>query len=82
MPRYEYRCEANGRTLEVEHRMDERLATWRELCQAAGIDPGDTPGDASVDKLVSLTRVGTKEAGWTPPPGPGPCGPSCGCHPG
>lgn len=53
MPTYEYRCEANGRQVEVRHKMAERLATWGELCERAGIAPGKTPPAAPVEKLIS-----------------------------
>lgn len=77
MPRYEYRCEANSRTVEVEHAMSERLETWGQVCERAGIDPGATPLGEAVEKLISLPAIG----GAKPQGGPGPCGPSCGCHP-
>lgn len=53
MPTYEYRCGANDRLVEVRHHMDERLATWGELCERAGIAPGKTDPAAPVDKLIS-----------------------------
>ncbi len=53
MPTYDYRCEANGRVVEVRHGMGETLATWGELCERAGIEPGDTPLDAPVRRLIS-----------------------------
>ncbi len=53
MPTYDYRCEANGRVVEVRHGMNETVATWGELCERAGIDPGDTPLDAPVRRLIS-----------------------------
>jgi hypothetical protein len=34
---YEYRCEANGRLVEVRHEMAEELATWGELWERAGM---------------------------------------------
>ena len=77
MPRYEYRCEASGRTVEVEHAMSERVSTWGELCERAGISPGRTPPDAPVEKLISLPAIGSAR----PDAPPGPCGQSCGCHP-
>jgi hypothetical protein len=52
MPNYDYQCPSNGRRIEVFHAMNERLRTWGELCHRAGIEPGDTPGDAPVEKLV------------------------------
>jgi hypothetical protein len=53
MPTYDYRCDTNGRVLEVSHRMSESLATWGELCARAGIDHGDTPVDAPVQRLAT-----------------------------
>ena len=52
MPLYEYHCEANGQNVEVVHRMTERFETWGELCAAAQIEPGDTPADTPVTKLI------------------------------
>ena len=53
MPTYEYRCESNGRLVEVRHNMAERLSTWGELCQRAGISPEATDPAAPVEKLIS-----------------------------
>jgi predicted nucleic acid-binding Zn ribbon protein len=53
VPTYEYRCEANGRLVEVRHNMAEKLATWGELCERAGIAPGKTAAEAPVEKLIS-----------------------------
>ncbi len=77
MPRYEYRCEDSGQTVEVEHAMSERLGTWGELCQRAGIEPGSTPASAPIEKVISLPAIG----GAKTQSGPGPCGSGCGCHP-
>jgi len=57
MPTYEYRCESNGRVIEVDHRMSERLTTWAELCARAGIAPGRTAADTPVTKLMSASAV-------------------------
>lgn len=57
MPFYDYHCEANGRTVEVFHKMNVRLKTWGEICQAAGIEPGDTPGDVPVIRLIGGAPV-------------------------
>ena len=82
MPYYEYRCTANGRTLEVRHAMDERLDCWAEVAAAAGVELGDTPADAPVERLMSAAMVGASgaheqshalNAGF-----PG-CGPGCAC---
>jgi hypothetical protein len=53
MPTYDYRCPANGQVVEVIHKMSERLSSWAELCERAGIEPGDTPADAPVEKLAT-----------------------------
>jgi len=84
MPSYDYLCKANRRIVEVRHRMSERIETWGELCHLAGIEPGDTPADAPVEKLItggaviSSTRLKNPE----PPCGSGSCGttttPCCG----
>jgi len=57
MPTYDYFCEANGRVVEVKHRMSDTLTTWAELCEQAGIEPGDTPADAPVQRLATGGQV-------------------------
>jgi hypothetical protein len=81
VPTYEYRCEANGRLVEVRHKMAERLATWGELCERAGIAPGKTDPAEPVEKLISAgfinagTGTGTSEAACAAPAcGNGFCG--------
>ncbi len=85
MPYYEYRCAANGRTVEVRHAMSERLETWGEVAAAAGISAGDTPADAPVERLMSMASVGHGAgpgagADSGPAPSFGGCGPGCRCH--
>ena len=72
MPSYDYRCAANGRVVEVRHRMSEKLTTWGEVCAKAGIEPGDTPHDAPVDRLISGGGIVSSGALSNPEP------PSCG----
>ncbi len=62
MPTYEYHCEANGRTIEVVHKMAERIGTWGELCERAALSHGDTPLNAPVQKLMSAGFVNTAGA--------------------
>lgn len=50
---YQYFCERNGQTIEVEHRVSERLKTWGEVCRRARIDPGTTPLDTEVIRMIS-----------------------------
>ena len=87
MPTYDYLCPANGRTVEVSHKMAERLGTWGELCKRAGIDSGRTDRRAPVRKLISGGAVltggnvitGTLGAKYERPCDTGPCGtPACG----
>jgi len=57
MPRYEYFCEENQQTVEVSHPMDHVVKTWGEICQLAAMEPGQTPTDASVKKLISRPNI-------------------------
>ena len=54
MPVYEYHCDANGRTVEVNHAIGSKIKTWGELCYAARIDLGDT------DPMLPVRRVITR----------------------
>ena len=78
MPRYEYRCETNGKTVEVSHPMAASPKTWGEVCALGELAPGVTPRDAPVEKVLSLSFVGGSTGG---PPPAGPCGSACGCFP-
>ena len=53
MPTYDYRCEATQEIFEVKHSMAERLNTWGELCDTAGISPGEIALDTKVTRLIS-----------------------------
>jgi len=53
MPTYDYRCDANGKVLEVSHRMSDNITTWGELCERAGVETGDTPADSPVHRLAT-----------------------------
>ena len=80
MPYYEYKCAESGRTVEVRHRMSESPRTWGELVAVGGIEAGDTPLDAPVERLMSAP---------VPLAGPGAaadggfqgCGSGCACAP-
>jgi hypothetical protein len=80
MPHYEYRCRTNGRTVEVRHSMDERLETWGELAGRSGMDVGDTPLDAPVERLLSAP-VPLTHTGSSPEAGFQGCGSGCACVP-
>lgn len=76
MPIYEYRCAANGRLIEVQHKMAEKLKTWGELCKRAGVAPGKTDPRAPVEKLLSAGFIASSAAAPAcdaPGCGMGPC---------
>lgn len=41
--------------------MTESLANWGELCELARIEPGDTPPDAPVERLLFPVGVNTPQ---------------------
>ena len=53
MATYDYRCDANGRVVEVKHPMSVLLKTWGELCERAGMDLGETSPDSPVSRLIT-----------------------------
>lgn len=61
MPTYEYYCSANQQTLEVMHGMSRNVTNWGELCELAEAQPGQTPADTPVEKLLSAGMVITGE---------------------
>ena len=57
MPTYDYRCDSNQMVVEVQHSMKETIKTWAELAQLAGLELGDTPADAPVQRLANGGQV-------------------------
>lgn len=57
MPVYRYHCEANGRTIDVEHPMDVVLRHWGELCFVSREPLGDTDPLAPVRKVLTPPAV-------------------------
>ena len=53
MPVYEYRCDANGKTVEVVHSMKVNLEIWGEVCYVAQIPLGGTDAFAPVRRVLS-----------------------------
>ena len=87
MPTYDYHCPANGRIVEVSHKMADRISTWNELCRLAGLPLDGTSGKARVEKLMSasgVVHVGSLGSGYERPCDTGPCGGGgcggCGCE--
>lgn len=62
MPTYDYRCEANDRIVEVNHRMSESLHNWGELCSRAGIELGDTPPASPVFRMANGGNLITRSS--------------------
>ncbi len=80
MPTYDYRCTTNGHVLEVSHRMSENLSTWGELCRQAGVETGDTPAEAPVERLATggtIISSTSRSSGAAPMP---PCANSSCCR--
>jgi hypothetical protein len=72
MPSYDYYCEANNRTVEVNHTVNATLQTWGEVCYVAQIPLGDTDPMAPVRKVISAPAIAIpignsklKELGFT-----------------
>lgn len=63
MPRYDYRCDDNGKTIEVVHGIAFEVKNWGELCELAMIETGDTPVDASVRKVITTPPMANTPAG-------------------
>lgn len=82
MPSYDYHCAANGKTVEVEHKMAEQVKTWGELCRRAGLPLGGTSSKAKVEKLItggSVVRSAALGSKQERACDTGPCGaPVCG----
>ncbi|UCG75415.1 MAG: zinc ribbon domain-containing protein [Gemmatimonadota bacterium] len=77
MPYYDYYCDDNDRTVEVRHGMAEMIRTWGELCSRTGAEPGETPADAPVRRVISAgVPLVSRESQAPSPPS---CGPSCAC---
>lgn len=57
MPIYDYFCPTNNERVEVWHSINQQVTTWGELCKLAKCDPGDTPEDATVRRLLSAPRL-------------------------
>ncbi len=63
MPRYDYYCEANGRTVEVIHGISRVVDTWGALCDLAGIDPAGTDASTPVRKIITCAPMANTPKG-------------------
>jgi len=57
MPSYDYFCDQNGRTVEVNHPMDAVLKTWGEICYVAQLPLGDTEFNTPVRRLIRAPHI-------------------------
>lgn len=62
MPTYDYRCEANDRVVEVRHGMNEKLSTWGQVCEKAGLGLDGTAADAPVHRIITGGSVVSSSA--------------------
>lgn len=77
MPTYDYRCEADQQVYEVKHAMSVNIATWGELCEAAGMSTGDITPDTKVTRLIH--GGGVVKSGSLKNPDMPPCMSGGGC---
>jgi predicted nucleic acid-binding Zn ribbon protein len=63
MPTYEYHCPSNGQTLEVRHKMSEKLMTWGELCERAGVQLEGTPAETPIKRNILGGQLMLKQNG-------------------
>jgi hypothetical protein len=76
MPTYDYHCPANGRTVEVSHKLADRVRTWGDLCRRAGLPLAGTPAGATVERLITGgSLIGSLGSDKERPCDSGPCGP-------
>ncbi|MCP3867956.1 MAG: zinc ribbon domain-containing protein [Gammaproteobacteria bacterium] len=76
MPTYDYYCDANGTTLEVKHKISENVTSWGELCTRTHSNPGTTPADSPVRRLITGSAIVSSTGS-----GPEPACASGGCCP-
>lgn len=53
MPFYQYFCEENQLTVEINHSMSQRFKTWGEVCECGEMNPGKTSLSSPVVRLIS-----------------------------
>ena len=68
MPTYDYFCDANGRKVEVSHKMSESIANWGELCARSASEPGDTPAETPVKRLITSAAIISNTGSGNEPP--------------
>lgn len=52
VPVYNYYCPTNDTSVEVIHSMRDSLVTWGEVCDRLGVELGETPASAEVERIL------------------------------
>ncbi len=72
MPKYNYLCKKNSKTIQVTHDINTKLKTWGEVCFVAQIPLGDTDVSAPVSLVITppsikipISNSELKNAGFT-----------------
>jgi len=73
MPRYDYYCAENERTIEVIHSISIKLGSWGEVCALAKIELGGLSAETEVSRVITKApmantptgNVGLKDMGFT-----------------
>ena len=63
MPRYDYHCAANDRTVEVVHSMSKKLQTWGEVCEHRGMDREGLSADTPVTRIITIAPMANTPVG-------------------
>ena len=53
MPTYDYRLDATGEVFEVRHGINDSIKTWAQLCERLGVELGEVPPQAKVERLAT-----------------------------
>lgn len=80
MPTYDYHCANNGLVVEVNHKMNDTISTWGELCELANVDPGNTPANSPVKKLATGGQIVSSKNLGSPTAPACASGPCCGAN--
>lgn len=63
MPRYDYHCAANDRTVEVVHSLSFKLQTWGEVCEHKGMGLDGLSSEAPVTRIVTIAPMANTPVG-------------------
>jgi hypothetical protein len=63
MPRYDYHCAANDRTVEVVHSLKYKLQTWGEVCEHKGMDLEGLSSEMPVTRIITIAPMANTPVG-------------------